>query len=86
MNEQNIMESNEVLEVAEEIAKTNSGLGWKIVGGVLVAAGAIYGALKLGKRIEAKREIVDGLMDDTFDEVTEKVFEEFEEKKTKKNK
>lgn len=56
MNEQNIMENNEVLEVAEDIVKTNSGLGWKIIGGVLITAGTIYGGLKLIKKLKTKKE------------------------------
>ena len=56
MENENIMENNEVMEVAEEIANTNAGIGWKIVGGVLIAAGAIYGGIKLRKKIKAKKE------------------------------
>lgn len=82
MNEQNIMENNEVLEVAEEIAKSNSGLGWKIVGGVLVAAGVIYGGLKLKKKIRAKKE-EDYVIDDAAEE---EIIEDDDFKVTKKNK
>ena len=56
MENENIMENNEVMEVAENIANSNSGLGWKIIGGVLITAGVIYGGIKLRKKIKTKKE------------------------------
>lgn len=80
MNEQNITENNEVMEVAEEIANSNSGLGFKIIGGVVVAAGLIYGGLKLRKKIKAKKED-EGY---TVVEATDDNVVEFEEAKDEK--
>lgn len=86
MNEQNIMENNEVLEVAEEVANNNSGLGWKVIGGVLVLAGTIYGGIKLRKVLKAKKDVQLATTEsDSYNEVeTEDV--EVEEKKTTKKK
>lgn len=85
MNEQNIMENNEVLEVAEEVTNTNSTSGLKIIGGVLVVAGAIYGGLKLIKKIKAKREeSVTVASSDDFVEVEDYDVDGDVEKKDKK--
>lgn len=88
MNEQNIMENNEVLEVADDMARSNSGLGWKIIGGALIAAGAIYGGLKLRRKIKAKKEEDKKVVDVADNEqpivVTECVEVEENEKKNKK--
>lgn len=86
MNEQNIMENDEVLEVAEEVANNNSGLGWKVIGGVLVLAGTIYGGIKLRKVLKAKKDVQLATTEsDSSNEVeTEDV--EVEEKKTTKKK
>lgn len=86
MNEQNIMENNEVLEVAEEVANNNSGLGWKVIGGVLVLAGTIYGGIKLRKVLKAKKDVQLATTEsDSYNEV-ETVDVEVEEKKTTKKK
>lgn len=54
MNE-NIMENNEVLEAAEDMVPNGSGVGLKLAGGALILGGAIYGGIKLFKKIKAKR-------------------------------
>ena len=88
MNEENIMENNEVLDVAENVANTGSGLGRKIIVGALLAAGAIYGGLKLKKKIKAKKEADDQYVETTDGEqpviVTTGVEVEEGEKKNKK--
>lgn len=56
-NNQEIMENNEVLEAAEEIATNVSGL--KIVGGAVVIAGVIYGCYKLIPKLKAKKKNVE---------------------------
>lgn len=56
MNNENIMENNEVLEVAEDMVKTNSISGLKLAGGALVLAGIIYGGYKLVRKIKARKE------------------------------
>lgn len=56
MNNENIMENNEVLEVAEDMVKTNSISGLKLAGGALVLAGIIYGGYKLIRKIKARKE------------------------------
>lgn len=58
MNEENIKTNEEVneVEVTDYYEDVNSGLGWKIVGGILATAGAIWGGLKLKKMIKAKKE------------------------------
>ena len=56
MNNENIMENNEVLEVAEDMVKTNSKSGLKLAGGALVLAGIIYGGYKLVQKIKARKE------------------------------
>lgn len=90
MNEQNIMENNEVLEVAEDMASTNSGLGWKIIGGALLTVGAIYGGLKLKKKIKTKKKKEEQYVETTEGErpviVTTAVEVEEGEKNNKKNK
>lgn len=84
MNNENIMENNEVLEVAEEIANTNSGLGWKIVGGVLVLAGTIYGGIKLIKKIRANKEDEAQLVETADEEVVNSDGDTIEETRKKK--
>lgn len=56
MNNENIMENNEVLEVAEDMVKTKSISGLKLAGGALVLAGIIYGGYKLVRKIKARKE------------------------------
>ena len=56
MNNENIMENNEVLEVAEDMVKNNSISGLKLAGGALVLAGIIYGGYKLVRKIKARKE------------------------------
>ena len=84
MENENVMENNEVMEVAEEITKTNSGLGLKIIGGVLALGGAIYGGIKLRKKIKAKKEEACVMYDDTDDENID--YEDVDEEKTKSKK
>ena len=50
MNEQNIMENNEAIEVAEKITSSGSGHVLGIVGGVLAVVGLAYGGYKLYKK------------------------------------
>ncbi len=57
MNNENIMENNEAMETAEEMVITSgSGIGLKLIGGALLLGGAIYGGIKLRKKIKAKKE------------------------------
>ena len=56
MENENMMENNEVTEVTENYEESNSGLGWKVIGGALATAGAIWGGLKLRKILKAKKE------------------------------
>lgn len=67
MENTEIMEimNEDAVEVVEEIVPTNSGLGWKILGGAAVIAGLACGAVKLIKILKAKK--------------AEKVVEEFDE-------
>lgn len=53
MNE-NVNE-NEVLEVAENVIPNGSGVGLKLAGGALILGGAIYGGIKLFRKIKAKQ-------------------------------
>ena len=55
MNEQNIMENNEVIEAAEDVVTSGTGLGLKLGVGALVLGGAIYGGIKLLKKIKSKK-------------------------------
>lgn len=55
-NENMMMENNEVTEVYDNYEDTNSGLGWKVIGGALATAGAIWGGLKLRKILKARKE------------------------------
>lgn len=55
MNE-NIMENNEAMEVAEEIVTSKTGLGLKLGVGALLLGGVIYGGMKLYKKIKTKKE------------------------------
>lgn len=89
MNEQNIMENNEVLEVAEEVVGTKSGLGVKILIGALATVGAIYGGIKLKKKLKSKKDedvmIVDADEDQPIVESESVGIEENEKKNKKKN-
>lgn len=89
MNEQNIMENNEVLEVAEEVVDTKSGLGVKILIGALATVGAIYGGMKLKKKLKSKKDedvmIVDADEDQPIVESGSVGIEENEKKNKKKN-
>ena len=55
MNE-NIMENNEVIEAAEEVVTSKSGLGLKLGLGALAIGGVIYGGMKLLKKFRTKKE------------------------------
>lgn len=48
--------NNEEFETTEEREDTNSGFGWKLIGGALATAGVIWGGLKLRKKFKAKKE------------------------------
>lgn len=89
MNEQNIMENNEVLEVAEEVVGTKSGLGVKILIGALATVGAIYGGMKLKKKLKSKKDedviIVDADDNQPIVESESVGIEENEKKNKKKN-
>lgn len=90
MNEENMNMNEEVNEVEEneDYEEVNSGLGWKIIGGILATAGVIWGGLKLKKMIVTKREkdieIVEIAEGDVENEVNENV--DGDKKKTKKKK
>ena len=56
MDEQIIM--NEEIEVAEELVKTSSGTGWKVLGGLLALGGLAFGGIKLWKKHKAKHGMV----------------------------
>lgn len=58
MKEENIME-NEAIETAEEIVSSGSGIGLKVIGGVVAIAGLTYGAYKLYKKHKANKESKD---------------------------
>ena len=87
MNDENINTNEEVneVEVYEDYDEVNSGLGWKIIGGVLATAGAILGGMKLKKMIKAKKEkdkIV--VVENTENCDENEVVEDVKEKKSKK--
>ena len=91
MNDENINTNEEVneVEVYEDYDEVNSGLGWKIIGGVLATAGAIWGGMKLKKMIKARKEkdkivVVENTenCDENCDE--NEVVEDVKEKKSKK--
>lgn len=87
MNDENINTNEEVneVEVCEDYDEVNSGLGWKIIGGVLATAGAILGGMKLKKMIKARKEkdkIVVVENTENYDE--NEVVEDVKEKKSKK--
>lgn len=90
MNEENIRTNEEVneVEVMDDYEDVNSGLGWKIIGGVLAAAGAIWGGLKLKKMIKARKEKDDEIIEVTEDcsEIEEVENVEIEEEKKNKKK
>ena len=71
MNEQNIMENNEVMEVAEDVVTSGSGVGLKLAGGALILGGAIYGGIKLFKKIKAKKAEKDEAVDVKYTECDE---------------
>ena len=56
MENENMMVNNEEIEDYENCESTNSGLGLKVIGGILATAGAIWGGLKLKKIIDAKKK------------------------------
>lgn len=59
MNEQNIttIEENEERDAMTECYEDdNSGLVWKVIGGVLATAGVVLGGMKLKKIIKNKRD------------------------------
>ena len=87
MNGENINTNEEVneVEVYEDYDEVNSGLGWKIIGGVLATAGAILGGMKLKKMIKARKEkdkIV--VVENTENCDENEVVEDVKEKKSKK--
>lgn len=87
MNDENINTNEEVneVEVYEDYDEVNSGLGWKIIGGVLATAGAILGGMKLKKMIKARKEkdkIV--VVENTENCDENEVVEDVKEKKSKK--
>lgn len=87
MNDENINTNEEVneVEVYDDYDEVNSGLGWKIIGGVLATAGAILGGMKLKKMIKARKEkdkIVVVENTENYDE--NEVVEDVKEKKSKK--
>lgn len=87
MNDENINTNEEVneVEVYEDYDEVNSGLGWKIIGGVLATAGAIWGGMKLKKMIKARKEkdkIV--VVENTENCDENEVVEDVKEKKSKK--
>lgn len=90
MNEENIRTNEEVneVEVMDDYEDVNSGLGWKIIGGVLATAGAIWGGLKLKKMIKARKEKDDEIIEVTEDcsEIEEVENVEIEEEKKNKKK
>lgn len=56
MNEQNIMENNEVMEVAEDVVTSKTGTSLKLAGGALLLGGLVYGGIKLFKKFKARKE------------------------------
>lgn len=85
MNE-NIMENNEAMEAAEEMVTSGSGIGLKLIGGALLLGGAIYGGIKLRKKIKAKKEEDVVVVDAADVSVVEKDVEVEEKKDDKKKK
>lgn len=68
MENENIMENNEVMDVAENVVTSGSGTGLKIVGGALLLGGAIYGGIKLFKKLKAKKMKKEDLVDVAYTE------------------
>ena len=85
MNEQNIMENNEVIEAAEEVVTSKSGLGLKLGLGALAIGGVIYGGMKLLKKFRAKKE-EDEIIEISDGEIIDDKNVEVEEKKNDKKK
>ena len=56
MENENMMENYEVTEVTEDCEDTNSGLGLKVIGGILATGGLVWGGLKLKKILKARKE------------------------------
>lgn len=56
MENENMIVNDEVTEDYETCENTSSGLGLKVIGGILATAGAIWGGLKLKKILKAKKE------------------------------
>lgn len=56
MENQNVMENNEVMDVAEEISTSGLGTGLKFVGGTLAIVGLVYGGYKLVTKFKAKKK------------------------------
>lgn len=77
MNNENIMENNEAMEAAEEMVTSGSGIGLKLIGGALLLGGAIYGGIKLRKKIKAKKE-EDEIIESTDYTIIENDVEEVE--------
>lgn len=63
MENENIMENNEVMNAAEDVMTSGTGTGLKLVGGALILGGAIYGGIKLFKKIKAKKAEKDAVVD-----------------------
>jgi hypothetical protein len=55
MNEQDMMTTNEVMEVTE-VTSSSSGNGLAIAIGLVVVGGLIYGGTKLIRKIQAKKK------------------------------
>ena len=67
MNEQDMMTTNEVMEVTE-VTSSSSGNGLAIAIGLVVVGGLIYGGTKLIRKIQAKKK-KDGVITVTTEDV-----------------
>ena len=71
MENENIMENNEVINAAEDVMTSGTGIGLKLVGGALVLGGAIYGGIKLFKKLKAKKAEKDDVVDVKYNDCDE---------------
>lgn len=60
MNEQVTMSNDEVMEVVE-VMPNNSGNGLRVIGGLAVVGGLIYGGYKLIRKLKSKKS--DGVIE-----------------------